>query len=446
MTFSFAKLTDAHISCKICYYFLSYFLLLREENRLLNRKKNGQELSFPTKIEGIMENNNEIYDNATQHNVYYKGAECNNNINYQHQELNSNSFSFPEILSVIDGGYRRTNVIYIKLCGTHESAALLSQILYWFGRGSDGSRRAKFSYNNKPCLIKRRDDWEEECCLTPKQYDAAIKILKNKGYITTEVHRSKIYGNERATHIFLNESNLHVDVLKYMQKESKFRKVVENFEIPKSGNSKVVNNFEIPKMGNSIEIPKMGNCTYTDITTENSLTSKEDLGLVRFFYALIKKLNPAIPDKSEAQLSKWVKELADWRRIEKRSIEDIKKVIEFIELDHNNSKSDFRWSHNVQSILKLRKHYPTMFARMMTPSKEKEKYTIENRKIDIIKENQQIAKAIANRVKHSERSNFTIDEFSVRITTPDGKYFPLGFSEHGFRDQVESVLRKSRML
>ena len=153
-----------------------------------------------------------------------------------------------------------------------------------------------------------------------------------------------------------------------------------------------------------------------------------------------------IPNKTDSQLDKWASEIKTWRRLDNRSIDEIKKVIEYIEWDHHNANSDFRWSVNIQSIFKLRKHFATLYAKMSMPSKDNVKKKKEDQKVNDIKNNKSIAEQIKKKVKHSGRSKYHLDDFSVSIASPAGKIIILGYSEYGFKDQLESILRQFEMI
>ena len=87
---------------------------------------------------------------------------------------------------------------YVDICGDLIAGALLGQILYWFGVGKDGKSRARIVKDGYLWIAKARADWWDEIRITPKQYDRAAKILKDKGFI--EVKTYKFAGNP-TTHL-----------------------------------------------------------------------------------------------------------------------------------------------------------------------------------------------------------------------------------------------------
>lgn len=67
--------------------------------------------------------------------------------------------------------------IYIDVVDDLVAGVLLSQIIYWFLPGENGKSKLSQQYKDKLCLTKNRNDWWDECRITEKQYDRAIKIL-----------------------------------------------------------------------------------------------------------------------------------------------------------------------------------------------------------------------------------------------------------------------------
>jgi uncharacterized phage protein (TIGR02220 family) len=88
--------------------------------------------------------------------------------------------SFFKLLQEVSG---QRNIITIpvilkRLTGGYESAALLSQILYWSGKMDDG-----FFY-------KSVAEWSEELCLSPMSVRTARAHLEELGLIDTKVERT----------------------------------------------------------------------------------------------------------------------------------------------------------------------------------------------------------------------------------------------------------------
>lgn len=116
----------------------------------------------------------------------------------------------------------KLNVIhhaYVDISGDLMAGALLSQILYWFGADRNGRPRARIQRDGYLWIAKARGDWWQEIRITPKQYDRAAKILKDKGFI--ELRTMKFAGNP-TTHIRIIAEALNkaIDNWKYEQAQA----------------------------------------------------------------------------------------------------------------------------------------------------------------------------------------------------------------------------------
>lgn len=111
--------------------------------------------------------------------------------NIEEQKKLAGETAFAQALNVIHHAY-------VDMCGDLIAGALLGQILYWFGAGKDGKSRARIVKDGYLWIAKARADWWDEIRITPKQYDRAAKILKDKGFI--EVKTYKFAGNP-TTHL-----------------------------------------------------------------------------------------------------------------------------------------------------------------------------------------------------------------------------------------------------
>lgn len=126
-------------------------------------------------------------------------------------------------------------LMWIDICeGDHVVALVLSQIVYWFGPSKkDGECRCKGEWDGKPCLIRKRSSWWDECRVTPRQIDRALKWLKQRGFVDFETHKSNFYNGETALHIFIKNDAIEVAVSAYF--------FVTNQEVPESPNGEVQN-------------------------------------------------------------------------------------------------------------------------------------------------------------------------------------------------------------
>lgn len=114
---------------------------------------------------------------------------------------------------------QKINVVYhayVDICGDLIAGMLLAQCLYWFGAGKDGKSRARIVKDGFLWIAKTRADWYDEIRISPKQYDRAAKILKDKNFI--EVKTFKFNGNP-TTHIRIipEAINEAIDAWKFEQ-------------------------------------------------------------------------------------------------------------------------------------------------------------------------------------------------------------------------------------
>jgi hypothetical protein len=144
----------------------------------------------------------------------------------------------------------KLNVIYhayVDIAGDLIAGALLGQILYWFGAGKDGKSRARIVKDGFLWIAKTRADWWEEIRISPKQYDRAAKILKEKGFI--EIRTFKFYGNP-TTHIRIipEAINAAIDAWKVEQVKT----ILPDGEEPAAPGFSPLGNNELPETENPL--------------------------------------------------------------------------------------------------------------------------------------------------------------------------------------------------
>jgi len=105
---------------------------------------------------------------------------------------------------------------YIDIAGDLVAGVLLSQIIYWFLPNKNGKSKLRVLKNKEYCIAKNRSDWMNECRITPKQYDRAIKILKNKGFVRIV---NGMFDGKRTPHIFLMLENIRKDLILLFENE-----------------------------------------------------------------------------------------------------------------------------------------------------------------------------------------------------------------------------------
>jgi hypothetical protein len=165
--------------------------------------------------------------------------------------------NFDQILS-IENKYRsgvHVSLIYIDMAEDLNAGILLSQILYWH----TGNKMAS------EWLVKKRTDWFDECRLTGKQFDRALKILKEKNIVEVKIKKSNFYNGNTVQHIKINRSIF----------EEEFSRVTETdkSDLPKGQFQNIQNvNSGIDERVK----PSITEIT-SEITSENTTEKKENL-------------------------------------------------------------------------------------------------------------------------------------------------------------------------
>ncbi len=102
--------------------------------------------------------------------------------------------------------------IYIDIAGDIVTGVLLSQIVFYYLPDNEGKTKLRVIHDNKLWIAKTREDWWEECRISPKQFDRSIKILEDKKIVTTKI--MKFNGNP-TKHIYLNLDVLINEIEKF---------------------------------------------------------------------------------------------------------------------------------------------------------------------------------------------------------------------------------------
>lgn len=143
---------------------------------------------------------------------------------------------------------------YVKIAGDLVAGVLLSQIIYWFLPTARGTNKVSIRIDDRLWLAKRREDWQEECCISPKQFDRAITILHEKSFVYLKVVK---FAGSPTKHISVNWDNL-------------IKKLAEgNFDIDQRGRT------DIPQRSISI-FPKG-----EELNTETTAKTTTEIGAKR---------------------------------------------------------------------------------------------------------------------------------------------------------------------
>jgi hypothetical protein len=104
--------------------------------------------------------------------------------------------------------------VYIDAAGDLTSGLLLSQIVYWY-LPAQGKSKLRVNRDDRLWLVKRREDWWDECRLSVKQVDRSLKILRDAGYIETKLFK---YKGAATMHISINLNALVEGVKRVLPK------------------------------------------------------------------------------------------------------------------------------------------------------------------------------------------------------------------------------------
>ncbi|MFA5034016.1 MAG: hypothetical protein WC614_13495 [bacterium] len=105
--------------------------------------------------------------------------------------------------------------IFVKITNDDLVAGiLLSQIVSWYSPSKSGGTKLRVQRDGKFWLVKKRTDWFNECYISDKQYDRAIKILKKLDLL--ECRLIKFNGVPNVG-IFLHKDVLLSNVNSYIQ-------------------------------------------------------------------------------------------------------------------------------------------------------------------------------------------------------------------------------------
>lgn len=144
----------------------------------------------------------------------------------------------------------RLNVVhhaYVDIAGDLIAGALLGQVLYWFAPGKDGRSRARIVKEGRLWIAKARADWWDEIRISPKQYDRAARILKDKGLI--ELKTFKFNGNP-TTHIRIKPEaiNAALDAWKVEQVKT----LLPDGKEPAAAGFAPMGNNDMPETGSAL--------------------------------------------------------------------------------------------------------------------------------------------------------------------------------------------------
>lgn len=139
--------------------------------------------------------------------------------------------------------------VYIDVADDLVAGILLSQIVFWYLPGKNGNK-LRIEKDGKTWIAKGRNDWWDECRITPKQFDRAISLLEEKNIVKKELFK---FNGSPTVHIALNTEILLEGV----------KSILTKGENPISPKGKIHFNQRVKSL--------------TEITTETTTEIKRDL-------------------------------------------------------------------------------------------------------------------------------------------------------------------------
>lgn len=182
----------------------------------------------------------------------------------------------------------RVKRTYIDIAEDLIAGLLLGQIVYWNLPNENGNSKLRVKKENSLWLAKGRNDWWEEIRITPKQFDRAIKILKDKGLV--EVKNFKFNGSP-TVHVRLNISEVS-------EKVNSILSLGENGNYPKVKK-------EIDETVKSL----------TEITTETTTENKNNIYIRYAEFVKMKEseYNKLVDQYGESQVKRMIEILDNYK-------------------------------------------------------------------------------------------------------------------------------------
>jgi hypothetical protein len=161
--------------------------------------------------------------------------------------------------------------LYIDMAGDLVAGVVLSQIVYWHLPNREGRPKLQVERKGSLWLAKGRDEWWEECRISPKQADRALEVLEDRGLIEVRLFK---FGRAPRKHIrILHDAFLHAwraEIARLAGGEGSGESADSDFDQrSKSWISTKGQNRLSPK-GKNHDFPQRGKSLNTEITTETT--------------------------------------------------------------------------------------------------------------------------------------------------------------------------------
>ena len=166
--------------------------------------------------------------------------------------------------------FNHTLHAYIDISDDLIAGTLLSQIMFWFSETKDKKRKIRIYKDGNYWLAKGREEWVDEIRISKKQYDNAIKKLKEKKFVETKLFK---FNGVPTTHIRPIYENINSAIAKWKDDVSK--EICCSFsDLPKGENGISLNGEkDIPHSANSLT-----ENTYIDNNTDNNYAFSKEKG------------------------------------------------------------------------------------------------------------------------------------------------------------------------
>jgi len=167
--------------------------------------------------------------------------------------------------------------------------------------------------------------------------------------------------------------------------------------------------------------------------------SSPSSGLSAFFFDELKKINP---QHKEPDLKKWAKDLDRMIRLDKRNPEEVKEIIVW-------ALNDPFWRKNMLSPEALRKQYDRLWiAKHEKPKAEEVVAKQATQRVDMHKFNLAWFKELFERCRRNNNAIVQLVQFNENCVylKQDRATCTLGYTEHGFQEQINNFFRLNKWL
>lgn len=197
--------------------------------------------------------------------------------------------NFSQFLYWEQSNYDTVNVkkAYVDVTEDLIAGLLLSQIVYWHLPNKNNESKLRVKKKGQMWLAKGRSDWWEECRISEKQFDRAVKILVDKGIVEKKLFK---FDGTPTVHLRLEKDKL-MELINGITKENEIHqkgemdfdeRVKSNLPKGQDGNDSLVKNDFAEKVKSITE-------TTTETTAETTTHTKEQVEKV--MCVLDKKIN-----------------------------------------------------------------------------------------------------------------------------------------------------------